>query len=35
MLGDGVCVPVVRWIGEHLLHPLATGRSGREVGAAA
>jgi DNA (cytosine-5)-methyltransferase 1 len=27
--GDGVSVPVVRWLGEHLLAPLATGGSAR------
>jgi DNA (cytosine-5)-methyltransferase 1 len=27
VLGDGVSVPVVRWLGEHLLAPLASGAS--------
>ncbi len=27
VLGDGVSVPVVRWLGQHLLTPLASGRS--------
>jgi DNA (cytosine-5)-methyltransferase 1 len=27
--GDGVSVPVVRWLGDHLLAPLATGGSAR------
>jgi DNA (cytosine-5)-methyltransferase 1 len=35
MLGDGVSVPVVRWIGEHLLHPLLIARGGRTLGVAA
>ena len=26
VMGDGVCVPVVRWIGAHLLSPLAAAR---------
>ncbi len=26
LLGDGVCVPAVRWLGEQLLAPLASGR---------
>jgi DNA (cytosine-5)-methyltransferase 1 len=26
VLGDGVSVPVVRWLGQHLLGPLAAGR---------
>jgi DNA (cytosine-5)-methyltransferase 1 len=29
VVGDGVSVPVVRWLGEHLLAPLATGGSAR------
>jgi DNA (cytosine-5)-methyltransferase 1 len=29
VIGDGVSVPVVRWLGEHLLAPLATGGSAR------
>lgn len=29
VVGDGVSVPVVRWLGEHLLAPLATGRPAR------
>ena len=28
VLGDGVSVPVVRWLGEHLLAPLASGKAG-------
>jgi DNA (cytosine-5)-methyltransferase 1 len=29
VLGDGVCVPVVRWLGENLLAPLAGGAEAR------
>jgi len=29
VVGDGVSVPVVRWLGEHLLAPLATGGKAR------
>lgn len=29
VVGDGVCVPVVRWLGEHLLAPLAAGGTAR------
>lgn len=29
VVGDGVSVPVVRWLGEHLLAPLVTGGSAR------
>ena len=29
VVGDGVSVPVVRWLGQHLLAPLAAGRSAR------
>jgi DNA (cytosine-5)-methyltransferase 1 len=29
VVGDGVSVPVVRWLGEHLLAPLATGGTAR------
>jgi len=29
VVGDGVSVPVVRWLGDHLLAPLATGGSAR------
>jgi DNA (cytosine-5)-methyltransferase 1 len=33
VLGDGVSVPVVRWLGQHLLAPLAAGRSGAQAAA--
>jgi DNA (cytosine-5)-methyltransferase 1 len=34
LMGDGVCVPAVRWLGEHLLAPLAAGRRARVPSAA-
>ena len=33
VLGDGVSVPVVRWLGQHLLAPLANGKSGAKQAA--
>jgi DNA (cytosine-5)-methyltransferase 1 len=29
VVGDGVSVPVVRWLGQHLLAPLVSGGSAR------
>ncbi len=34
LMGDGVCVPAVRWLGEHLLSPLVAGRARRVHSAA-
>jgi DNA (cytosine-5)-methyltransferase 1 len=33
VLGDGVSVPVVRWLGLHLLAPLASGKAGAKAAA--
>lgn len=33
VLGDGVSVPVVRWLSQHLLGPLASGRSSAQAAA--
>ncbi len=33
VLGDGVSVPVVRWLGQHLLAPLVTGKTGVKAAA--
>jgi DNA (cytosine-5)-methyltransferase 1 len=33
VLGDGVSVPVVRWLGQHLLAPLASGKSASKAAA--
>jgi DNA (cytosine-5)-methyltransferase 1 len=33
VLGDGVSVPVVRWLGQHLLAPLASGRASARAAA--
>ncbi len=35
VLGDAVCVPVVRWLGTHLLAPLTTGRLAADASRAA
>jgi DNA (cytosine-5)-methyltransferase 1 len=33
LMGDGVCVPAVRWLGEHLLAPLAASRASVDAAA--
>jgi DNA (cytosine-5)-methyltransferase 1 len=33
VLGDGVSVPVVRWLGQHLLAPLAAGHASAQAAA--
>jgi DNA (cytosine-5)-methyltransferase 1 len=35
LFGDAVCAPAVRWLGEHLLLPLATARAGSKIDRAA
>jgi DNA (cytosine-5)-methyltransferase 1 len=35
LCGDGVCVPVVRHVAQHILEPILAGDRAKELGAAA